>query len=98
MSRPVTQTKILDDGLRYQSKVSGSLFSSDGTFGTAKMSCFLCGRHRVRSTMLTRKFMGKPQAVCAPSCKTAKEMDAAVGSECDGAGPAVQGIKRAVAV
>jgi hypothetical protein len=25
--------------------------------------------------MTTRKFIGKSQAVCAPSCKVAKEMD-----------------------
>ena len=71
MSKPVTKTKILDDGLRYQSKASGSPFNLVAPFNTSTMSCFLCGKHRVRSTMTTRKFIGKSQVVCAPSCKTA---------------------------
>jgi hypothetical protein len=32
------------------------------------MSCFLCGKHRPRSMMKSRKFLGKNQSVCAPSC------------------------------
>jgi hypothetical protein len=75
MSKPVTKTRILDDGLRYQSKVGGSPFHEGANFATAMMSCFLCGTHRVRSTMGTRNVAGKSQAVCAPSCKAAKEAD-----------------------
>ena len=41
------------------------------------MSCFLCGTHRLRSSLTTRKFIGKSQAVCAPSCQGAKEFAAA---------------------
>ena len=78
MSKPVTKTKILDDGLRYQSKVGGTPFKAVAHFNTTMMSCFLCGTHRVRSTMVTRKFIGKSQAVCAPSCKAAREADAVV--------------------
>jgi hypothetical protein len=37
------------------------------------MSCFLCGKHRARSQMVTRKILGKSQAVCAPSCKDADQ-------------------------
>ncbi|HEY5582016.1 MAG TPA: hypothetical protein VIK56_12810 [Rhodoferax sp.] len=77
MSKPVTKTKILQDGLHYQSKVSGSPFSAAASFGGATMSCFLCGTHRVRTSMATRKFIGKSQAVCAPSCQAAKELAAA---------------------
>jgi hypothetical protein len=33
------------------------------------MSCFLCGKHRPRSQLTTRKFLGKSQAVCAPKCE-----------------------------
>ncbi|HEY5580064.1 MAG TPA: hypothetical protein VIK56_02710 [Rhodoferax sp.] len=77
MSKPVTKTKILQDGLHYQSKVSGSPFSAAASFGGATMSCFLCGTHRVRTSMTTRKFIGKSQAVCAPLCQVAKELAAA---------------------
>ncbi len=71
MSKPVAKTRILDDGLRYRSKVQGSPFKAAEHFSKSTMSCFLCGAHRVRSTMTTRKFIGKSQAVCAPSCKAA---------------------------
>jgi hypothetical protein len=76
MSKPSSKTKILDDGLRYQSKVGGSPFTAASNFNASSMSCFLCGTHRVRSTMTTRQFIGKSQAVCSPSCKAAKEADA----------------------
>jgi len=78
MSKPPTKTKILDDGLRYQSKAGGSPFNPAVNFGSSTMSCFLCGTHRLRSTMATRKFIGKSQAVCAPSCKEARAVDAGV--------------------
>ncbi len=41
------------------------------------MSCFLCGKHRARSLMGTRKVLGKSQAVCSPSCKALDEAAAA---------------------
>lgn len=75
MSKTATKTKILVDGLRYQSKVKGSPFSEVASFGTSTMSCFLCGKHRLRTSMTTRKLIGKSQAVCAPSCKAAREAD-----------------------
>ena len=75
MSKTASKTKILDDGLRYQSKVSGSPFVTVTNFNSTTMSCFLCGTHRIRSTMTTRKFIGKSQAVFAPSCKLAKQED-----------------------
>ena len=37
------------------------------------MSCFMCGKHRARSLMGTRKVLGKSQAVCSPSCKALDE-------------------------
>jgi hypothetical protein len=37
------------------------------------MSCFMCGKHRPRSQMGTRKVLGKSHAVCAPSCKALDE-------------------------
>jgi hypothetical protein len=77
MSKPASKTKILDDGLRYQSKVGGSPFQQVLNFNHSTMSCFLCGTHRVRTTMQTRKYLCKQQAVCAPSCSAAKEADIA---------------------
>jgi hypothetical protein len=59
MKKIATKTKILEDGLHYQSKVSGSPFNVALGFGAATMSCFLCGKHRVRTNMATRKFIGK---------------------------------------
>jgi hypothetical protein len=76
MAKADTKTKMLADGLRYKSKVSGSPFTAATSFGAATMSCFLCGKHRARSQMVTRKILGKSQAVCAPSCK---EAEAAAG-------------------
>jgi hypothetical protein len=76
MSKTATKSKILVDGLRHRSKVKGSPFSEVASFGTSTMSCFLCGKHRPRTSMTTRKLVGKAQAVCAPSCKVAKEADA----------------------
>jgi hypothetical protein len=85
MSKTPTKTRIFNDGLRYQSKVGGSPFNPAVNFGSSTMSCFLCGTHRLRSTMATRKFIGKSQAVCAPSCKAARDSDlgAAVAHSCE---------------
>lgn len=81
MSKPVSKTKIVDNGLRYQSKVGGSPFATVPNSVSSMMSCFLCGTHRVRTAMTTRKLIGKSQVVCAPSCKAAKQadLDAAAG-------------------
>jgi hypothetical protein len=68
MSKPVTKSAILDDGLRYKSKVSGSPFTSTAYVGASTMSCFLCGKHRPRTQLTTRKLLGKSQAVCSPKC------------------------------
>lgn len=73
MAKPTT--KIRDDGLRYQSKVGGALFFQGGS---STMSCYLCGTRRERNTMTPRVLIGKTQFVCAPSCKAAKEADAAL--------------------
>lgn len=76
MARAEVKTAILSDGLRYKSKSPGSPFGAAASFGSATMSCFLCGKHRPRSLMGTLKVAGKSQTVCAPSCKA---MDAAAG-------------------
>ncbi len=71
MSKTDQKTAIDADGLRYRSKVPGSPFTAAGAFGAATMSCFLCGKHRQRSAMKSRRLLGKAQFVCAPSCKEA---------------------------
>ena len=75
MSKPATKSRIIEDGLRYHSKLSGSPFAQGTNFKQSMMSCFLCGTHRIRTEMATRTLIGKPQAVCAPSCQAAKEAD-----------------------
>lgn len=82
MARADAKTAVLADGLRYKSKVSGSPFAATTSFGAATMSCFMCGKHRARSLMGTRKVLGKSQAVCAPSCK---ELDAILAAQAAGA-------------
>ena len=73
MTKPNSKkTMIVADGLRYSAKAGGSPFLQDRHLSQATMSCFLCGTHRVRSTMATRTFIGKSQAICEPSCRVAK--------------------------
>ena len=73
MAKAETKTTVLPDGLRYKSKVSGSPFMAAASFGGATMSCFFCGKHRARSQMVSKKILGKSQAVCSPSCKALDE-------------------------
>ena len=72
MAKDVIKTTIEPDGMRYRSKAPGSPFSVAGSFGAATMSCFLCGKHRPRAALTTRKLLGKSHSVCAPSCKAAQ--------------------------
>ena len=71
MSKPTTKSSIVEDGLRYKSKVSGSPFSTNANAfsGQSTMSCFLCGKHSPRANLMTRKLLGKSQNVCAPQCE-----------------------------
>ncbi|MBC7703632.1 MAG: hypothetical protein H7274_06775 [Rhodoferax sp.] len=73
MAKAEAKTAVMADGLRYKSKASGSPFAAAASFGGATMSCFMCGKHRARSLMGTRKVAGKSQTVCAPSCKALDE-------------------------
>jgi hypothetical protein len=68
MSKPASKSTALVDGLRYKSKASGSPFEGKPYTDNALKSCFLCGKHRPPSEMMTRKFVGKSQAVCSPKC------------------------------
>jgi hypothetical protein len=71
MAKADTKTSIDPDGLRYRSKTPGSPFTAAGAFGAATMSCFLCGKHRPRSQLKSRRLLGKAQFVCSPTCKEA---------------------------
>jgi hypothetical protein len=73
-SKGEVKTAMLADGLRYKAKAPGSPFRASASFSGATMSCFICGKHRVRSQLRTRQFVGKPQTVCAPSCKALDEL------------------------
>jgi len=84
MSKDDVKTAVVADGLRYKSKPSGSPFRASSSFSGATMSCFMCGKHRLRSQMRTRQVLGKSQSVCAPSCKVLAE-------QLEGAGPAAEG-------
>jgi hypothetical protein len=69
MSQDEVKTRIDASGLRYQSKTPGSPFSAVGSLGTTTMSCFLCGKHRPRAMLKSRKLLGRIQMVCSPSCR-----------------------------
>jgi hypothetical protein len=70
MTKPPVKTAMQPDGLRYRSKAGGSPFAAPGVFSAATMSCFICGKHRSRDALKSRKLIGKTQFVCSPSCKT----------------------------
>ena len=81
MAKDDIKTTIEADGLRYRSKTPGSPFASAGVFSAATMSCFLCGKHRARQSLKSRKMLGKTQFVCSPSCKTPQESKETPASE-----------------
>ena len=78
MSKQEVKTTLGADGLRYRSKAAGLPFAATGAFGAATMSCFLCGKHRPRAQLKTRKLLGRAQSVCAPSCKEAEAQTAEI--------------------
>jgi hypothetical protein len=78
VAKETTKTTIEADGLRYRSKAPGSPFAATSSFGAATMSCFLCGKHRPRAMLKSKKLLGKSQPVCSPSCK---ELDAQIAAK-----------------
>jgi hypothetical protein len=78
MAKSEAKTSLLAGGLRYKSKASGSPFKATSSFGGTTMSCFICGKHRARSLMKSRKVLGKAQAVCSPSCRAMDEAAAPI--------------------
>jgi hypothetical protein len=67
-----THTQVAADGLRYASKTPGSPFATLNGFASSTMSCFLCGLHRPRAHMKSRKLAGRTHLVCEPGCKPKK--------------------------
>jgi hypothetical protein len=59
------KTEIRDDGLRYVSKATGSIFGA-GNSGT--MSCFRCSKHVARSRLEVFKVAGTRQYRCRGGC------------------------------
>jgi hypothetical protein len=68
MSKPANKTVTLEDGLRYKSKASGSPFLSPPFSNKTTMSCFLCGKHRPRTDLMSKRLLGKSHVVCSPKC------------------------------
>lgn len=66
-------TQISPDGRTYRHKTSGSPFNGSSTLPGQTMSCFLCGMHRSRSMLRSRRLIGRHRAVCAPSCQKVGE-------------------------
>lgn len=59
-----TTTKITGNGLRYESKEGGSIYTGAGT----TRSCFKCGRHRSSVQLQALRLLGRQEMVCKPSC------------------------------
>ena len=78
MAKAEAKTAVKANGLRYKPRALAAPFGTGASFGGAIMSCFMCGKHRPRSLMGTRKVAGKSQTVCAPSCK---ELDATLSGK-----------------
>jgi hypothetical protein len=67
----VEPSQINADGLTYRRKPSGSPFSGGAGLCGQAMSCFLCGRHRPRALLTSRRLLGKTHQVCAGGCDAA---------------------------
>lgn len=62
------RTEVAPDGLRYASKTPGTPFAAGSGFSPSTMSCFLCGRHRPRTQLKSRKLAGRAHLVCDTGC------------------------------
>ena len=59
------KTRVRAGGLRYVSKATGTEFP--GPYG-GTMSCFLCGRHVPRSSLVAFKVAARQQFRCRDGC------------------------------
>jgi hypothetical protein len=62
----MSNTLLTRDGLRYVKKAPGSIITTPRS--EAMVSCVKCGKFALRSTMTTKRFLGKNRLVCAPKC------------------------------
>lgn len=69
MKPSIKRSQASPDGLRYVHKEAGSPFGPSASYPGASMSCFKCGRHRIRSSMVMRQLAGRAQQICADECK-----------------------------
>lgn len=64
---------INPDGMTYRHKPAGSPFNGGAGLKGQTMSCFLCGKHRPRSSLKSRRLVGRNHVVCAPDCHTVED-------------------------
>lgn len=70
MSTTPGHNKISACGSRYVKKQAGSIFATPlGNVGGHTLSCFFCGKHRVRAERTGQMVLGKRQQVCTPACE-----------------------------
>ncbi len=65
MSEPDQTTELRADGLRYTSKINGSMFGPN----VRLMSCILCGNHRPRSALTMFTIGAGRNYRCRDGCK-----------------------------
>jgi hypothetical protein len=62
----MSDTLLSQDGLRYVKKAPGSIIATPRP--ESMMSCFKCGKFVFRTSMASKRFLGKNHLVCAPKC------------------------------
>jgi len=65
MAKKDVATKIVQDGLRYASKPTGSPF---GPIGDNARSCTYCGEHRQAGQRRTVRLGSRNEVACDPPC------------------------------
>jgi hypothetical protein len=63
----MSDSQLSQDGLRYVKKSPGTIITTPRA--ESMMSCFKCGKFVLRTTMTSRRFLGKNHLICAPRCQ-----------------------------
>ncbi|MBB3181013.1 hypothetical protein [Variovorax sp. Sphag1AA] len=63
----MADSQLSQDGLRYVKKSQGSIITTPRA--ESMMSCFKCGKFALRTSMTSKRFLGKNHLVCAPKCQ-----------------------------
>jgi hypothetical protein len=66
MTNSVTTNKLSNDGFRYVKKTAGTII--DTPRAESMMSCFRCGKFKLRNLLVSKRFLGKNMLVCAEKC------------------------------